>query len=78
MMDLWVVKACEDGLLLIGEVLHQKWRVFADMVGVLEDEHLTLSEGWLSRYKNQMGLKQMKRHGEAGSMKPEVVEQERL
>ena len=29
MMDLWVIKACEDGLLLTGEVLCQKWRVFA-------------------------------------------------
>ena len=72
------VKTCEDGLLLTGEVLRQKWQVFADMVGVPEDERLTLSEGWLSWYKNRMGLKQMKHHGEAGSVKPEVVEQERL
>lgn len=76
MMDLWVVKACEDGLLLTGEVLRQKWRVFADMMGVPEDERLTLSDGWLTCYKNRMGLKQMKRHGEAGSAKPEVVEKE--
>ena len=48
------------------------------MVGVPEDECLTLSEGWLSQYKNQMGLKQMKCHGKAGSVKPEVIEQERL
>ena len=76
MMDLWVVEACEDGLLLTGGVLHQKWWVFADMVGVPEDEQLALSDGWYSQYKNCIGLKQMKQHGKAGSVKPEVMELE--
>jgi cupin superfamily acireductone dioxygenase involved in methionine salvage len=46
------------------------------MVGVPEDECLALSDGWLTQYKHQMGLKQMKQHGKAGSVQPEVVEQE--
>ena len=71
-----VVKACKDGVLLTGGVLHQKWQVFADMVGVPEDEQLALSDGWLSWYKDCLGLKQMKQHGKAGSVKPEVVKQE--
>ncbi|KAF9221437.1 DDE-domain-containing protein [Gyrodon lividus] len=40
---------------------------FADLVGVPDDEHLGLSEGWLSQYKTQNGLKQTKCHGEAAS-----------
>ena len=48
MLDLWVSKAMTDGLFFTGEVLCQKWRLFADLAGVLEDECLVLSEGWLS------------------------------
>ena len=48
MLDLWVSKVMTDGLFLTGEVLCQKWRLFADLAGVPEDECLVLSEGWLS------------------------------
>jgi hypothetical protein len=45
MIDLWVSMAMADNLLLTGEVLHQKWKKFADLVGVPEDEQLNLSKG---------------------------------
>ena len=67
MMDLWVSKAMGDHILLTGEVLHQKWTQFVDLVGVPEDERLKLSEGWLGRYKGRLGLKQQKCYGKAGS-----------
>ncbi|KIK81839.1 hypothetical protein PAXRUDRAFT_155153 [Paxillus rubicundulus Ve08.2h10] len=51
MLDLWVSKAMADNLLLTGEVLCQKWKIFADLVGVPDDECLKFSEGWLSRFK---------------------------
>ena len=76
MLDLWVSKAMADGILLTGEVLHQKWRKFADLAGVPEDKRLNLSEGWLGRYKVRIGLKQMKHHGEAASAAAETVEME--
>ena len=38
MMYLWVSKAMDDGILLTGEVLRQKWQAFADLVGISEDE----------------------------------------
>jgi hypothetical protein len=78
MLELWVSKAMTNGILLTGEVLRQKWRTFADLAGVPDDERLTLSEGWLSRFKGRTNLKQLKRHGEAGSAEPAVVERERL
>jgi len=34
MLDLWVQKAMANKLLLTGKVLRQKWKVFADIVGV--------------------------------------------
>jgi hypothetical protein len=59
-MYLWVSKAMGDGILLTREVLCQKWNTFADMAGILEDEWLKLSNGWLGRFKERNGLKQMK------------------
>jgi hypothetical protein len=71
MMDLWVSKAMADGILLTGEILRQKWNVFADLDGVPEDERLKLSHGWLAHFKERNSLREMKRHGEAGTAKPE-------
>ena len=77
MLDLWVSKAMVDKILLTREVLHQKWRRFADLARVPENERLELSEGWLTRYKTRNGLKNIKHHGEAASAAPETVEKER-
>ena len=68
MMDLWVSQVMGDGILLTGEVLRQKWLQFANLAGVLTDEHLHLSNGWLAQYKARNGLKEFKRHGEALSV----------
>ena len=76
MLDLWVLKAMADQVILTGEVLCQKWQKFADLVGVPEDERLKLSEGWLSRYKTRMGLRAMKCYGEAGSANSTTVAEE--
>jgi hypothetical protein len=76
MMDLWVSKAMAHKLHLTGEVLRQKWLKFAELAGVPQDEHLDLSEGWLSKFKRRHGLKEWKRHGEAASADSETVERE--
>ena len=78
MLDLWVSKAMADNMLLTGEVLRQKWKKFAELVGVPDDERLKLSEGWLNRYKARNGLKGIKRHGEAASVAMATAEKERL
>lgn len=77
MMDSWVSKAMLDNILLTGEVLHQKWSRFADMVGVPKDECLNLSDGWLAQFKTRNGLKEFKCHGEAASVTLEMAERER-
>ena len=76
-MDLWVTKASWDGILLTGEVLHQKWSAFADLVGIPKEDRLTLSNGWLDHFKTRNGLKNMKRHGEAASISLAAVDAER-
>ncbi len=77
MMQLWVSKAMDDGILVTGDVLHVKWNSFADLAGIPEDERLKLSNGWLGRFKARTGLKQLTRHGEAASSNMETVEAER-
>ncbi len=77
MMDLWVSKALGDRILLTGEILHQKWNKFADLVGVPEDERLKLSNGWLACFKERHSLQEMRRYGEAALANAETVEHER-
>ena len=77
MLDLWVSKAMADNMLLTGEVLQQKWKSFANLAGVPDDECLNLSKGWLSHFKEQNRLKGVKWHGEATSAAKETVEKER-
>ncbi|KIK81932.1 hypothetical protein PAXRUDRAFT_154900 [Paxillus rubicundulus Ve08.2h10] len=76
MLDLWVLKAMTDRILLTGVVLRQQWRKFVDLVGVPKDEQLNLSEGWLTRYKTRTGLKEMRRHSEAALAASEAVDKE--
>ncbi|KIK73674.1 hypothetical protein PAXRUDRAFT_20606 [Paxillus rubicundulus Ve08.2h10] len=77
MLELWVSKAMEDGLILPGEVICQKWKQFTDITGMPDDERLNLSEGWLTSFKARNGLKNMKRHGEAASASTDTIQKER-
>ncbi|KAF8642060.1 hypothetical protein AX14_009760, partial [Amanita brunnescens Koide BX004] len=56
MMDLWILAAMADRINLTGEVLHQKWLTFADMVGIPEEDCLNLSDGWLTQFKARHNL----------------------
>ena len=76
MLELWVAKAITDGVYVNGAILHQKWTQFANLVGVPKDEWLNLSEGWLTAFKRHCGLKEFKKHSEAGSVGAEDVENE--
>ncbi len=75
MIDLWVLKVMADKILLTGEVLQQKWNIFANLAGVPEDDRLKLSNGWLAQFKDRNGLREWKRHGEAALANNEIVEQ---
>ena len=60
MMDLWLVQARTAGLILTGDVLRVQWQKFADCAGVLTDDRLDLSNGWLGCLKHRHGLQEMK------------------
>lgn len=77
MMELWVLKAMDHGVLLTGEVLWQKWTKFTDLIGVPDNKRLLLSGGWLDKFKKKNGSREFKRHGEATSATSEAVERER-
>jgi hypothetical protein len=47
MLDLWAAKAMANSILHNGEVLRQKWKDLADMMGIPDDERLTRRVGWL-------------------------------
>lgn len=76
MMEIWVKTALQKKVTLTGELLRQKWIVFADAANIPVEDRLTLSNGWLARFKNRLGLKEYKNHGEAGSADLEDVERE--
>jgi hypothetical protein len=76
MMDLWVLEAMSNNILLTGEVLHQKWTGFANLVGIPEEDRLKLSDGWLARFKARHDLKEFKHHREAASASVESAETE--
>lgn len=77
MLELWVARAMAHGVHVNGDILRQKWIQFADLACVPDDGRLTLSEGWLTAFKKRCGLKEFKKHGEAGSASAEDVENER-
>ncbi|KAF7965944.1 hypothetical protein HWV62_40758 [Athelia sp. TMB] len=52
------------------------WRSFAKLAGIPEEDWLALSEGWLTRFKGSMGMKNFKRHGEAALADPTAVAKE--
>ena len=77
MLEFWVQRAMENNIHFTGDVLRQKWRDFAVLAGIPEDDHLNLSSGWLTCFKDRNNLKHIKRHGEAGSSDKETVENEK-
>ena len=75
-MDLWVLEAMSNNILLTGEVPCQKWTRFANLVGIPEEDRLKLSNGWLAWFKARHSLKEFKHHGEAASASTESAETE--
>lgn len=73
MLELWVARAMGDGVSLSGELIRQKGARFSDLLNIPANERLAFSDGWLAAFKKRTGLKEFKRHGEAGSVKPEDV-----
>lgn len=78
MLELWVTKAMDDNVTITGEVLRSKWTRFADLAKVPADERVGLSNGWLEKFKRRVGLKEIRRHGEAASVSQDAALAEQL
>lgn len=76
-LSMWVCQALEDGITVTGDVIREKWRRFARAFNIPEDQWPVLSEGWLTRFKERNGLKERKKHGEAGSQSIATADAER-
>ena len=50
-LSMWVCQALKDGITVIGDVIQEKWQHFAQMLQIPEDQWPTLSEGWLTKFK---------------------------
>ena len=76
MLDLWVSKAMRSEIAVTGEVLQQIWTAFSDLVGVLKEDQLKLSDGWLRKFKIWNGLREFVRHGDAASLDAKTIKDE--
>lgn len=73
---LWVKHMEEKGETVNGPMLKEKRKKFEQQLDVPEAERL-LGEGWILPFCKAYGLKEYRRHGEAGSVDLQAVEEER-
>lgn len=67
-LSMWVDRMEENhSSRLTGDVIKQVAGKFYDKLGVPPDERLSLSNGWLARFKDRQGLSLQVFHGEAAS-----------
>lgn len=74
-MVFWVLQA-REGIVLTGAMLHLKWTRFADLAGVPAEDWLTLSDGWLVKFKKRHNLCDMKYHGKVASTDVKTIKAE--
>ena len=73
-LAIWIMQKEAQGVRITGDVIKVKALYFADLHGIPKNHFLSLSNGWLDKYKQRHGLKQYRFHGEAGSINEEDVE----
>ena len=67
----------EDGKLLTGKILQEKWQMMAEELKIPKSEWLECGEGWLTAFKKRTNLKETILHGKAASAPRPTVEAER-
>jgi hypothetical protein len=77
MLDQWVTQALHSNLAINGDVIRAKWQEFASMEKIPSDKWLSLSQGWLTRFKARHQLQNFRKHGEAAQADTQVIEEER-
>ncbi|EIN10152.1 DDE-domain-containing protein, partial [Punctularia strigosozonata HHB-11173 SS5] len=73
----WIKSMEERGEIYSGAMLMEKRARFEKHLNVPESECLH-GHGWINSFKKAYGIREHVRHGEAGSLDPEMVEAERV
>ena len=76
-LSIWVLQAQARNIRLTGELLRAKAQRFAELQGIQPEDFLALSNGWLQKFKERYSLREYRFHGEAGSVDPATVAEER-
>lgn len=76
-LELWISQCMSHKMLLTGEILRQKWKIFAAFNKEDEAAELKFSNGWLDSMKVRTNLKHVKRYGEGQSISVDHANQER-
>jgi hypothetical protein len=75
---LWCLSRLQRKHKFTGQLIIEKAWTFETMhnPGILDKDRMSFSSGWLEKFKRQMGLKEYKSHGEAGSVSNSSVDEE--
>lgn len=73
----WVLQKQNSNICLTGELLIEKARDFCRLLHVPSEDQLEFSSGWLTRFKQRVGLRQVVFHGEAASACLDTLADER-
>jgi hypothetical protein len=73
-LELWITQAITAGMIISGDILKEKAKIFADGFGITG---ITFSNGWLTRFKKRTGIRRRKFQGEAASAPIETLPTER-
>jgi hypothetical protein len=73
MLDQWVTQALHSNLTINGDVIRAKWQEFASMEKIPSEKWLSLSQGWLTRFKDRHQLQSFRKHGEAAQADKELI-----
>jgi hypothetical protein len=76
-LQIWTSQAVATGLPLTDMILQQKGLELAQMLNINEDQ-IKFSNGWVWRFKQRNGLKNVKFSGEANSAPIETLPEERI
>ena len=73
-LELWITQAIAAGMIISGDILKEKAKIFADGFGVTG---ITFLNGWLTRFKKRTGIRRQKLQGKAASVPIEILLTER-
>jgi len=69
----WCLRA-QGQIPITDQLLIEKAQVFANLLGV-DNSEITFSNGWLRQFKKRHNLKQIRMHGESGSVNEQTIEE---